>query len=55
MADCCEHGNEHFGSMKGGEFLDLLSHYGLCFMELVIDGGLHAKLHHARLWVFVVV
>jgi hypothetical protein len=25
MADCCEHGNEHSGSTKGGEFLDYLS------------------------------
>jgi hypothetical protein len=22
LADCCEHGNEPLGSVKGGEFLD---------------------------------
>jgi hypothetical protein len=25
VADCCEHGNEPSRSIKGGEFLDLLS------------------------------
>jgi hypothetical protein len=27
MAGCCEHGNEPFCAMKGGEFLDQLSDY----------------------------
>jgi len=26
-ADFCEHGNEFLGSIKGGEFLDQLSHF----------------------------
>jgi hypothetical protein len=25
VTDCCEHGNEPSGSIKGGEFLDKLS------------------------------
>jgi hypothetical protein len=33
--DCCEHGNESFGSLKSGECLDqLASLEGLCSMEL---------------------
>jgi hypothetical protein len=27
IAGCCEHGNELPGSIKGGEFLDLLTNY----------------------------
>jgi hypothetical protein len=26
MASSCEHGNEYWGSIKGGEFLDQFSH-----------------------------
>jgi hypothetical protein len=29
VAGCCEHGNELLGSIKGGEFIDLLSNYQL--------------------------
>jgi hypothetical protein len=29
MTGCCEHGNEPSCSMRGGEFLDLLSNYQL--------------------------
>jgi hypothetical protein len=40
MAGFCEHGNELSGSIKGGEFLDLLSvlleSQGLCFMKSYI-------------------
>jgi len=25
VAGCCEHGNEHLGSIKGGKFFDYLS------------------------------
>jgi hypothetical protein len=39
MAGCCEHVNELWGSIKGGEFLDwlsdLASQEGLCYVELV--------------------
>jgi hypothetical protein len=39
VAGSCEHGNEHSGSIKGGEFLDqlsvLLDSQGLSIMELV--------------------
>jgi hypothetical protein len=33
LADCCEHGNETSGSIKGGEFLDYLSDYQLLRSE----------------------
>jgi hypothetical protein len=29
VAGCCEHGNETYSSMKGGEFLDKLSAHQL--------------------------
>jgi hypothetical protein len=29
VVSCCEHGNEPSDSIKGGEFLDYLSHYYL--------------------------
>jgi hypothetical protein len=29
VAGFCEHGNEHSGSIKGGEFLDCMSDYWL--------------------------
>jgi hypothetical protein len=29
VASSCEHGDEHMGSIKGGEFLDKLSDYYL--------------------------
>jgi hypothetical protein len=39
VAGFCEHGNEPFVSIKGGEFLEYLSvllasQEGLCFMQL---------------------
>jgi hypothetical protein len=27
VAGCCEHGNEHSGSIKSGEYLDRISDY----------------------------
>jgi len=35
VVDCCEHGNETSGSVKGDEFLNQLSDEGLCFVHLV--------------------
>jgi hypothetical protein len=42
MVDCCEHGNEPLGSIKGREFgypRLVASEEGLCSMELVISGS----------------
>jgi hypothetical protein len=37
VADSCEHVNEHSGSIKGGELVELLllSQEGLCSMKLI--------------------
>jgi len=35
VAGSCEHGNEHSGSIKGGEFLEQLSDYHLLMMTYV--------------------
>jgi hypothetical protein len=34
MAGCCEHGNEHLGSLKGGEIVEYLSDYLLLKKDL---------------------
>jgi hypothetical protein len=34
VADCCEHGDEPSGSIKGGEFLDQLRNHELSRMML---------------------
>jgi hypothetical protein len=46
VAGSCEQGNETSGSMKGGEYLHLLSDYrylyeGLCFVKLLICPHVH--------------
>lgn len=35
VADCCEHGNEHLGFKKCGEFLDQLMNEQLCKKTLL--------------------